>query len=390
MECLEDRTVLSPFAPTIFTDSNTTVGGISLRDAIIAVNADPGTATDTIKLSTGTYQLTIGGALENASFGDLNITRTTGNVIIQGNGTTGPCATIIDQLTADRVFQLFPGTVVTFQNLVITGGNAHDNGTTAGTTAEGGGILDNGGNLNLTNVVIDGNTAVGDNGASGGNGQDAQGGGLYINGGSVKIVGSTLSHDKAQGGNGGNGGNGGGGDHVIVADSDLNRLVVIQGAGGGVGGVGGTGGNGEGGGLYSSGGSVSINNSTFTNDTALGGTGGTAGTESGNTVSVTDCDVAVSTVITQGASGGGVGGTGGNGEGGGLYSSGGPVSINYSTFTNDTAQGGSGGTGGTGGSPTVTLTNVDCPSIVVTQGAGGVGGVGGSGGSGEGGGLYIG
>ena len=59
-EPLELRAMLSgnTFTPTVFTDDNTGTGG-SLRDAILAANADPGTATDTIVLGSGTYSLTI-------------------------------------------------------------------------------------------------------------------------------------------------------------------------------------------------------------------------------------------------------------------------------------------------------------------------------------------
>src|SRR5262249_35338431 len=157
--------------------------------------------------------------------------------------------TIIDaSALGDRVFQLFSNTNVTFQNLVITGGHAHENGTTGGTTARGGGILDNGGNLNLTNVLIDGNTAVGDDGPPGASGQDAQGGGLYISGGSsvsVKIAGSSIINNTAVGGGGGT--------------------------------VGGSGGSGQGGGIYASGGTLMLSNSSLTSNTAAGSIGGSPG-----------------------------------------------------------------------------------------------------------------
>src|SRR5271166_2951342 len=217
LEFLEDRTVLSTITPTIFTDGG--AGSGSLRAAIIADNADTGTATDTIKLNSGTYSLTItdtAGQEIAAGTGDLDITSTTHKLIIMGHGTTGPGKTTIDQTVADRVFQLFSGTDVTFQDLVITGGLAQDDGTAGAaarsTTAEGGGILSNGGNLTLNDVVITNNTAQGGNGApgaipggSGGNGQDARGGGLYTNGGSVTLINTTVSSNTASGGNGGNG-----------------------------------------------------------------------------------------------------------------------------------------------------------------------------------------
>jgi hypothetical protein len=74
------------------------------------------------------------------------------------------------------------------------------------------------------------------------------------------------------------------------------------------------GGNGQGGGLYIAGGTVSINNSTFADNQAVGGAGGA--------------------ILGEGAAG--------DGEGGGLYIAGGIVSINNSTFADNLALGGSG------------------------------------------------
>jgi hypothetical protein len=57
IEPLEERCTPAIFKPTIFTDGG--AGSGSLRAAIIATNADTGTATDTIQLKAGTYSLTI-------------------------------------------------------------------------------------------------------------------------------------------------------------------------------------------------------------------------------------------------------------------------------------------------------------------------------------------
>ena len=184
-------------------------GSGSLRAAIIADNADPGTATDTINLRSGTYSLTLqnpGGVQENAAVtGDLNITSTAHTLIIKGQGTSGPGATIIDASTLhDRVFQIVkPGTQVELEGLVIKGGLAQDNGragvTAGSTTAEGGGIINNGGTLRLNNVVLDSDTALGGTGAAGGTGQDARGGGLYSSGGSVTLTNSHTLNLKEVG-----------------------------------------------------------------------------------------------------------------------------------------------------------------------------------------------
>ena len=187
LEALEDRMVLSTFTPTTFADGGT--GSGSLRAAIIAANGDSGTDTDTIELQSGTYALTItntAGQENAAARGDLDITSTAHKLIIRGQGTTGPNATVIDaSLLKDRVFQVvYPGTQVELENLVIKGGLAQDDGTTnaaaGATTAAGGGILNYGGTLTVTNVVLDSNTAQGGAGSdqtsgAGGDGQLARG-----------------------------------------------------------------------------------------------------------------------------------------------------------------------------------------------------------------------
>src|SRR5260370_27479759 len=120
VEPLEDRCVPTTFTPTTFADG--VLGSGSLRDAVLQFNADTGSDDDIIQLQAGTYALTIvntGGQHETAGLeGDLNITTTSHRLIVQGAGPS----TIIDagQLQ-DRVFQIVnPGTVVVFQNLVIT------------------------------------------------------------------------------------------------------------------------------------------------------------------------------------------------------------------------------------------------------------------------------
>ena len=151
----------------------------NLRGALLALNDDPGAATDTIKLNAGTYALTSG---------ELDITCTAHTLIIQGQGTTGAGATIINASAFSRVFHIVnPGTTVEFQNLVITGGRAAGSGMVAG-----GGIYNNGGNLTLNNVAILSNSAVS-------NSSNAQGGGVFSNSGSVSLVGCTVSGNTAGG-----------------------------------------------------------------------------------------------------------------------------------------------------------------------------------------------
>jgi hypothetical protein len=169
LEALEDRCIPTTITPTTFADGVQFSG--SLRDAVLQFNTDGGSGDDTINLLAGTYALTIvntGGQHETAGLqGDLNITNTSHRLIIQGAGSSGDNQTIIDaNQLQDRVFQIVnPGTQVVFQDLVITGGLAQDDGSNsalAGSTdALGGGILNNGGNIILDHVVLTNNLARG-------------------------------------------------------------------------------------------------------------------------------------------------------------------------------------------------------------------------------------
>ena len=157
-ELLEQREMLSgntytaaPSASAIDSSAayNSSSSDNNLRSAIAAANADTGTATDTINLSSGTYTL---------SLGQLEITSTAHTLIIDGQGSTGPDATIIDQTALDRVFQIDSGVTVIFENLEITGGTAETDASGGTGAAEGGGIL-NQGSLTLDNVAVMNNTA---------------------------------------------------------------------------------------------------------------------------------------------------------------------------------------------------------------------------------------
>ena len=95
LERLEDRTLMAIFTPTSFTDSFDPKAPqpISLRDAIIAANNDTGAATDTIVLKPGTYTLNLTnrpGPRQNfsAHTGELDITNTRHQLIIEGSGAT--------------------------------------------------------------------------------------------------------------------------------------------------------------------------------------------------------------------------------------------------------------------------------------------------------------
>ncbi|MGH2684228.1 MAG: CSLREA domain-containing protein, partial [Actinomycetota bacterium] len=145
--------------------------GCALREAIRAANGNStyggcttgASGEDTISLSAGTYELTIGkpSATEEdaAATGDLDLVE---DVVIQG-----PIAgeAVIDgsgfddasfATPQDRVFHVLAGTVATIRRVTITGGDA--NGGAQDLT--GGGIW-NAGSLTLENVAVTGNGDVG-------------------------------------------------------------------------------------------------------------------------------------------------------------------------------------------------------------------------------------
>ncbi len=356
LQPLEDRRLLAVFTPAIFTDSNTPGAG-SLRDAVIAADADTN-ASDTIQLGKGTYALTIqnlAGQQENLSqTGDLDIFsgRASKTLIIQGSGSG---KTVIDASTLlDRVFHIInnnPDYVlnVQFRDLTITGGTALDDGAagtapfTPGGVSEGGGILNQGGNVILQDAAVTGNTAGGTSvtfeSASGSatfaNHSDARGGGIYSVGGSV-----TLADNK-----------------VVVSNNTALAGAGVDDASGGQG----TGFTAQGGGMYATGGSLSIVAAQFTDNTAQGGAGGTGGGGQGGALFVDSSENVTAKQFqavantAQGGSGspgidgnGGAGGTGGNAEGGAVFNLG-TSSFANTSFSADSAKGGAGGAGGAGG-----------------------------------------
>jgi hypothetical protein len=307
VEVLEGRWVPTTLTPTTFLDGG--LGSGSLRDAVLQFNADTGTDDDIIQLEAGTYALTIpnvGGRHETAGLtGDLNLTQTSHRWIIQG---AGPSTIIDASQFQDRVFDIVnPGAQVVFQNLVIQGGLAQDDGSDgalAGTTnALGGGILNNGGNVTLANGVLQNNVArAGDAAVLSAPGHEAAGGGLYSRGGALAIAGGTIANNRAMGGRGGGavsgfaqagygGSAGGAGLYAIRGSLDISdSRIANNGATGGRGGdggyigstgLGGTGGSAAGGGLYVFGGSLTVASSTIDSNQGTGGPGGVNGNDGG-------------------------------------------------------------------------------------------------------------
>lgn len=143
----DDTIVTSPVDSTDATPGDgiprDSSGRATLRAAIQEANADPD--TNRIRLSPGTYALTLAGANEDAAAtGDLDIRQ---NVTIEG---TDAGTTIIDAQGLDRVLHVLPGVIVTLRNVMVRGGQ---------TTGNGGGLL-NQGFLTLDHVIVTSNSAA--------------------------------------------------------------------------------------------------------------------------------------------------------------------------------------------------------------------------------------
>jgi hypothetical protein len=373
-----------------------------LRGAIIASNADGGANPVVINLQPGTtYNLTLANAAQEnaAATGDLDITTTAHTVTIQGGGSSGPNATIIDAAglnvgsSHDRAFQITgSGVIVTFQDLVIRNGEAADDGTSGASTNPanqnthgiGGGILNDGGSVTLTNVLVESCKAQGRGDSAGNPTFEARGGGLASLGatGNVVITNTTFSGNVAQGGDGPNvnqglasGAEGGSvyfeGGTLGIDGSRIENSTASGGTGGSdpppSQGNGGSGGIAQGGGVWVGSGTTTINNTTFENTVANGGNSGVGDNSSdpggeadgGGLYSLGSVTVSNSTFHLAGANGGNGGnafapdcfaghdgGDGGAARGGAILADGGSLIVDTSTFANNSAVGGNGGDGG--------------------------------------------
>jgi CSLREA domain-containing protein len=220
-------------------------GDCSLREAVLAANGDTavdacaaGSGDDIITLPPGTYTLSlVGSGEDDAQTGDLDLTA---NVTIIGAGQGN---TIIDGVSADRVFDIHQDVEahivgVTVQNgsatsgggIYVSGGlTLRDSRVTANTTTGVGGGIFVGGTLTVTHSRIDGNQANGGGGVFvsflpttitdseiSGNSVTGGGGGVYSSG-SLDLVNSTLSGNEA---------NGSGGGLFVVESNDIRLYNV--------------------------------------------------------------------------------------------------------------------------------------------------------------------
>ena len=192
------------FVVTTTADGNNgacTVSLCTLRDAVIAANASPGSGI-TLPSNASPYTLTLTGVNEDfAATGDLDVRA---NLTINGGGAA---TTIIDGNATDRVFQLIGAVTLNLNNLTVRNGSTAASSSKSGggisggsvilsfsvlsgnngATGQGGGIFAN--NVTLTNSTVSGNTT------------SDQGGGIFA--GSVTMTNSTISGNQSTGDQGG-------------------------------------------------------------------------------------------------------------------------------------------------------------------------------------------
>jgi hypothetical protein len=266
--------------------------GISLREAVIAVN---NTATGTphrIVLPAGTYQLTIDGTGEDypalPAVGDLDITRS--GTTIEG----ATAATTIIQQTRpnDRVIEVNPGLVGSFvftnKQVTIRGGRE--------TTGIGGGGIVSGSTGNLV-VITD--CIFTDNQVS-----SAGGGAIGHAGGDLIVNNCTFTSNIAQGSGGAilfDAGTTAGPGTLTVAGCQFSSNTAM----------------GSGGAIETAGtsGVYAISRSTFTGNQAQGvnARGGAVFNQTG-TMSVTSCTLQNNQVTHTSGAGGAIGSDSGNGQ----------------------------------------------------------------------------
>jgi CSLREA domain-containing protein len=324
----------------------------TLRAAIQEANALSG--PDVVKLKTGLYMLTSGGASENdCATGDIDITN---DLTIIG---TGVKKTFINGGKLDRVFHIIGAISVTMTDVAIQNGLATDDGYGDVNNVNGGGILNesastltlkgitlsnnaasgganssgggihNSGTLTITKSLLS-NSTISNNAASGGS-NAIYGGAIYNNAGTLKIKATSIFNNIVSGPNLGFGGaimNNGNATIEIRQSTISNNTVSAQG------------GYSEGGGIFSNG-TLTIIQSTISNNTAQGGVHGDGGGIFNGQApgSLTITKSIISSNVARGAFA----------SGGGIATYWGDVVITGSTLSNNAASAVSGNPGRGGG-----------------------------------------
>ncbi|MEG4631368.1 Ig-like domain-containing protein [Microcoleus sp. AR_TQ3_B6] len=298
------------------TDDGTGLTAGTLSYAILQANQLPG--DDTITINNDVRFTGVVKTLVNS-----NITIVGNNHSISGDANNNG---INDNGDVRSLF-ILSGTVG-ISNLTITNGRAKggDSNPGGGGAGMGGGLFISDGNVTLTNVGFTNNAAQGGSGNV--SGRSVGGGGMFGDAGGAGGGGLFAGSTDDNGGYGGNGNYGGGANGGFGGGGNPGGGGGFGGGGGGrIGGFGG-GGNGGFGGGGGRGGFYGFG-------AGNGGYGGGGGAGNGPSASF-------------GGGNGGNGGGGGAGLGGGIFVRTGSLTLNNTSFTNNTANGGTGINSGQG------------------------------------------
>jgi hypothetical protein len=236
--------------------------------------------------------LAAGGEIDFGCDGTIVLSSTltiTTNTVLDGLGHN----VVVSGGDAVRVFRLATNVDFTIRSLTIANGNVTGTNGILAESAMGAGILNEGGHLILMNCSMLSNVCVGGTGFQSDQGRRGSGDGfgaaVYNNGGSLMISNCVLAANFCRGGQGSgsakspfNGFEGAGGiaggaaicakDSIVTITSSEIRSNSVEGGPPASGLVSfHIGGPGSGGGLFLDGGTVSISQSLFSNNNAVGG-----------------------------------------------------------------------------------------------------------------------
>jgi CSLREA domain-containing protein len=176
------------------TPDGCSTNGCSLREAVLAANADPDHSIITFQPGLAPILLGIAGEDDSSLAGDLDISA---NLVLLGNGSS---QTVIDAAQLDRVFHVLNSADVVIQGVTIQGGYSW----------KGGGIYNEAGNLVLNSSVLRNHIATFGAGLANTDSTTTEinesaiynnnayaGGGIANTGGDLTITNSTISGNYA-------------------------------------------------------------------------------------------------------------------------------------------------------------------------------------------------
>ena len=339
---------------------NSPFGVVTSMMAVLTVG--PGT-TNTVTSATEAALASAvagGGTITFAVDGVIGLTNTlviSNETVLDGAGHT---ITISGNNTV-RIFTVNSGVHFVLKNLTVANGAANGAsgaGSDSAGNAVAGGLLNNGGTVDIAHCSFVGNSAIGGNGESTPDGGSASGGAIYNNLGVMNISDSFFTSNSASGGS----------------------LTTSPGAAA------------SGGALANNGGTIYLTNCAFVGNNSAGGAAAGAGA-AGSSLGGAVFTAAGNVTISNGSfSGNAAASPGGVGSGGGIYQDSGTLSLVRILFATNSASAGmrpryatpqnaSGGGLFNGG--TVNATNCTFLSNTVTGSV-----VGSASGTGEGGGIY--